>query len=123
MISVVHAPGQIPVLEEDYNWQTTRETRWSYGNIGSPSKVLYATRMGCPIPILSWQLKRHNLRHASNSSNAEGSIRLLCDCCNKYQVMSPKHNPHLGWQGCGMCINKCTYLDATGQVNILNFNI
>ena len=119
LLSVVHPPGQIPVLEDEYYWQTTRETRWSYGSIGSSTKVLYATRMGCPITIILWQLKRYNLRLASYSSNAEGSIRLLCDRCNKYQIMSPRPNPHLGWQGCAMCISKCTYIDVSGQVRLM----
>ena len=114
---MVHPPGQIPVLENDYLWQTTHETRWSYGNIAGPTKVAYANRMGCPIPILQWQLKRHNLRLASYSSDAEGSVRMLCDRCQKFQLMQPKPNPYLGWQGCGQCINKTTYIDASGQVN------
>ena len=116
MMSVVHPPGQIPVLEDDYYWQTTYETRWSYGNIAGPTKVAYANRMGCPIPILRWQLKRHNLRLASYSSDAEGSIRLMCDRCSKFTIMHPVPNPYLGWQGCGQCINKTNFVDATGQV-------
>ena len=121
MTSVIHPPGQIPVLEAEYNWKETKETRWSYGNIASSTKVLYATRMGCPIPMLQWQLKRYNLRLASYSSDAEGSIRAFCDLCNKFQVMSPRKNPYLGWQGCGMCINKAVFVDVTGHVSILPY--
>ena len=116
MMSVIHAPGQIPVLEDEFLWRNSHETRWSYGNIGGSTKVLYATRMGCPIPIIQWQLKRHNLRLASYASNAEGSLRMLCDQCAKFQIMHPQPNPYLGWQGCSQCINKTTFIDATGQV-------
>ena len=96
---------------------------WSYGNIASSTKVLYATRMGCPIPMLQWQLKRYNLRLASYSSDAEGSLRVVCDLCNKFQIMSPRKNPHLGWQGCAMCINKATYVDVTGHVSNITLYI
>ena len=116
MMSVIHAPGQIPVLEDDYLFNQTHETRWSYGNIASSTKVYYATRMGCPITILQWQLKRYNLRLASYASDAEGSLRMLCDLCAKFQLMHPQPNPYLRWQGCSQCITKTTYIDATGQV-------
>ena len=116
MLSVIHPPGQIPVLEDEFLWKDTLENRWNYGNIAGPTKVFYANRMGCPITILQWQLKRHNLRLASYSSNAEGSLRMLCDLCAKFQIMSAKTNPYLGWQGCSQCINKTTFVDSTGQV-------
>ena len=118
MMSVIHPPGQVPVLEDDYIWHATFETRWSYGNVSGPTKIFYANRMGCPIPILQWQLKRHNLRLASYSSDAEGSVRMLCDRCQRFQLMNPRPNPYLGWQGCGQCITKTTFIDTTGQVKL-----
>ena len=123
MTAVIHAPGQIPILEDDFFWKDSLETRWSYGNIAGSTKVLYANRMGCPIPMLQWQLKRYNLRLASNASDAEGSIRMLCDLCAKFQIMHSKPNPYLGWQGCSQCINKTTFIDAAGQVILTNLNI
>lgn len=115
-MSVIHAPGQVPVLEDDYLFNKTHETRWSYGNIASSTKIYYATRMGCSITILQWQLKRYNLRLASYASDAEGSLRMLCDLCAKFQLMHPKPNPYLRWQGCSQCITKTTFIDVSGQV-------
>ena len=113
MFAVLHAPGQLPVLEEKYNFKDTRESKWSYGNIASTTKILTASRMGSPITVLQWQLKRFNNRLASYSSNAEGSVRLLCDMCNKFQIMDPRPNHHLGAQGCSMCIQKLPLVDTT----------
>ena len=123
MTSIVHPPGQIPVMEEQFQFKETHETRWSYGNIGSITKIFTASRMGCPLTMLQWQLKRFNLRLASYASNAEGSLKLLCDSCNKFMIMSIRKNPFLEHQGCSMCIQKTVFLDNTGLVSCYTYNI
>ena len=117
LLSVIHPPGQVPVTERDFNWQTTRETKWLYGNIATSTKIKTASRLGAPIPVLLWQLKRVNLRLSSFSSNAEGSTRLLCDLCSKFQIFSPRVNHHLRNQGCSMCLQKINLIDTTCLVS------
>ena len=119
MVSVVHPPGQLPVVEDTFDWNTTTETKWYYGGIAFSTKILTATRIGAPITVLSWQNKRFNCRSASHSTCAEGSLRLLCDSCSKFQIFSPQNNPHLTSQGCSMCISKVGLLDTTLQVSFL----
>ena len=104
-------------MEEEFNWKTTRETRWSYGNIASPTKIFTLSRLGGPITMLNWQLKRNNLRLASYSSDAEGSLRLYCEHCSKFQIMSPRADKQIGLQGCSMCINKSVFIDTTALVS------
>ena len=123
MFAILHPTGQLPVLDEKFDFRTTDEHKWSYGNIASTTKILTASRMGVPIPMLQWQLKRYNNRLASFSSNAEGSIRLLCDMCNKFQVMDPRPNHHLGAQGCSMCIHKLPFIDTTLLVRLIYLKI
>ena len=119
LLSVIHPPGQVPVTERNFDWQTTRETKWLYGNIATPTKIKTASRLGAPIPVLLWQLKRVNLRLSSYSSNAEGSTRLLCDLCSKFQIFSPRTNHHLRNQGCSMCLQKINLVDTTCLVRLL----
>ena len=120
MFSVLHPPGQIPVMEREFSWRETKETRWTYGNIASPTKIFTASRIGSPITLLQWQLKRNNLRLASYSSDAEGSLRLLCEACGKFQIMSPRASAQIGYQGCAMCIQKCHFIDTTALVSPLS---
>ena len=68
--------------------------------------------MGAPITVLQWLLKRYNSRLASYNSNAEGSLRLLCDMCGKFQVLSSQPSPNLTQQGCSMCISKINLMDT-----------
>lgn len=118
LLSVIHPPGQVPITERDFDWQTTRETKWLYGNIATTTKIKTASRLGAPIPVLLWQLKRVNLRLSSFSSNAEGSTRLLCDLCSKFQIFSPRENHHLRNQGCSMCLQKVNLIDTTCLVSL-----
>ena len=112
MLAHIHPPNMIPVTDQ-FEWENTDEVRWAYGNIASSTKVLTASRLGTPIPILMWQLKRYNNHLASYSSNAEGSHRMLCDLCGKFQVLSPRATPHLSQQGCSMCIGKVSLIDTS----------
>lgn len=113
--SILHAPGQIP-LKKAFHWEDTDENRYAYANIASTTKILYANRLGTPISILSWQQKRYNTRLASFNSDAEGSVRLLCDICSKFQVLNVRPDQHLTQQGCGMCIAKAPLLDTSLMV-------
>ena len=112
LLSCIWPPAQIPITEK-FDWETTSELRWGYGNIASSSKVLTTSRLGAPIPILSWVLKRYNNRLASASSNAEGSHRLVCDLCNKFQLLAVSPGPHITHQGCSVCIGKLPLVDPT----------
>ena len=112
LLSVLHPPGQI-ILKEPFQWDQTDENRYTYANISTSTKILYASRMGAPITILSWQQKRFNCRLASFSSDAEGSVRLLCDACGKFQVLNATPDQHITQQGCGMCIPKMSLVDTS----------
>ena len=87
--------------------------KWYYGNIASSTKILTLSRVGGPISMIQWQLKRFNLRLASHASASEGSLRLLCDACNKFQCLTPKNDPHLALQGCSMCLSKMSLVDTS----------
>ena len=117
LFATLHPPGRIPVMEKVFDWKTTSETRWTYGNIASPTKIFTLSRLGGPISMINWQLKRNNLRLASYSSDAEGSLRLLCEQCSKFQVMNPRADPQIGLQGCSMCISKTVFIDTTALVS------
>ena len=112
MLSAIHPPGEI-YLQEDFDWRKPDEWRFAYGNISSGSKIIACQRLGAPITIISWMLKRHSLKYSSAQSNAEGSTRLLCQMCHRFRTQSPTSSPHLGYQGCGSCINKLNLVDAT----------
>ena len=114
--SVLHPPGQIPIKEE-FKWDTTDENRYTYANIASSTKILYANRLGAPLSLLSWQQKRFNTRLASFNSDAEGSVRALCDLCSKFQVLNAEPDQHITQQGCGMCIGKLSLVDPSLMVS------
>ena len=116
LLSSIWPPGQIPVITTDYDWLHTRETKWLYGNISSVTKIFTLSRLGAPIPVLMWQLKRYNCRLASMASNAEGSLRLLCDLCSKFRLFSTQVNPNLRHQGCSMCLDRVNLVDTTALV-------
>ena len=63
--------------------------------------------------MLQWQMKRFNCHLGSYTSCAEGSLRLVCDSCNKFQCLTPKNEPHLALQGCSMCLLKLTLVDVS----------
>ena len=113
LISVLYAPGLIPVTEDEFDWKTTNEVKWYYGNIASGTKVSLLSRMGGPISLIQMQLKRFNCRLASYTINSEGSLRLHCDACNKFQVLVPQASPYLALQGCSMCISKLNLIDVS----------
>ena len=96
------------------------EWRYAYGNISSISKILGCQRMGSPLTVGSWQLKRFNLRYSSFKSNSEGSFRLLCGDCQHFQVLAVKPSPYLTSQGCSLCIAKLPLVDTTMCVSIIN---
>ena len=112
MLSLLHPPGQI-YLAQKYDWENPSEWRFAYGNIPSSSKILSAQRMAAPLTVVSWQLKRFNLRYSSFKSNCEGSFRLLCLDCHKYQTQAIKPSPFITQQGCGFCIGRLNYVDTT----------
>ena len=112
MLSLLHPPGQI-YLAQQYDWESPREWRFSYGNLSSSSKILGAQRMAAPLTVVSWQLKRFNLRYGSFKINCEGSFRLLCGDCHKYQSQAVKPSPYITQQGCGFCIGRLNYVDTT----------
>ena len=116
MLNLVHPPNMV-IVSDEFAWESSNEYRWGYGNISSSTKVLTASRMGAPIPVLMWQLKRYNNHLASYSSNAEGSHRMLCDLCGQFQVLTPHETPHLTHQGCSMCIGKVNLIDTTFLVS------
>ena len=118
LLSCIHPPGQIPLTQE-FQWDDTDEIRWTYGNIASSTKILTASRMGAPITVLQWLLKRYNSRLASYTSNAEGSTRMLCDMCGKFQVLAHKPSAHITQQGCSMCISKINLMDPSLLVRLL----
>ena len=115
MLSVLHPPGQV-ILKTPFKWDQTDENRYAYANISTTTKILYALRMGTSLTLLSWQQKRFNCRLASFNSNAEGSVRLLCDSCGKFQVLNANPDPHITQQGCGMCISKVGLVDVSLMV-------
>ena len=112
LCSALYAPAYIPVTDDKFDWETTDESRWYYGNIGSSTKVLTLSRVGGPITMLQWQLKRFNCHLGSYTSCAEGSLRMVCDTCNKFQCLTPKKEPHLALQGCSMCLLKLPLVDV-----------
>ena len=116
-LSTIWPPGQVPVIDTNFNWETTRETKWLYASIASITKIKTASNLGLPIPLLLWQVKRFNCRLSSYSSNASGSLRLLCDLCSKFALFDPKHRPHLRSQGCSMCLQRVNLVDTTGLVS------
>ena len=118
LLSSIWPPGQIPVLDTEFDWLNTNETKWLYGNIASTTKIYSTSRLGAPISLLCWQLKRYNCRLASMASNAEGSLRLLCDLCSKFQIFTSKPNPNLRFQGCSMCLDRVNLVDTTCLVRI-----
>ena len=113
LTSCLHPPGEVPVTEDEFLWRTTSEIRWYYGNIASSSKILTLSRVGGPISMIQWQLRRFNCHLGSYSTNAEGSLRMNCDMCNKFQSLSPEVNPHLKSQGCSMCLGKLNLIDTS----------
>ena len=117
-MSVLHPPGQV-ILKQPFKWDQTDENRYAFANISTTTKILYALRMGTSLTILSWQQKRFNCRLASFNSNAEGSVRLLCDSCGKFQVLNANPDPHITQQGCGMCISKVGLVDVSLMVRLI----
>ena len=113
LMSALWAPGQVPVVDDEFEWKTTTEQKWYYGNIGSTTKVMTLSRLGGPISMIQWQLKRNNCRLASPTLASEGSLRQLCELCNKYQSLTPKVTPHLDLQGCSVCLNKLNFIDVS----------
>ena len=113
LLSALHAPGSIPVSEEGFDWKTTTNIKWYYGDIASSTKLLYLSRLGGPISLLQWQMKRFNLRLGSYTINSEGSLRTVCDSCNKFQSLTPNADSHLTLQGCSMCLSKLNLLDVS----------
>ena len=118
MLSAIHPPGEV-YLQEVYDWRSPLEWRFSYGNNSSSSKIIACQRIGAPITVISWMLKRYNNKYGSIQSNAEGSLRLLCRMCHPFQTQSPNPSPHIGLQGCGTCIMKLNLVDTTLLVRIL----
>lgn len=118
LCSAIYAPGCIPVTSDKFDWETTDESRWYYGNIGSSTKVLTFSRLGAPITTLQWQLRRFNCHLGSYTSCSEGSLRLVCDSCNKFQSLTPKNEPFLALQGCSMCLLKLNLVDVALLVSI-----
>lgn len=112
LLSSLHAPGEI-YLTQLYDWQDPSEWRFAYGNISSVSKILGCQRIGSPLTIGSWQLKRFNLRYSSFKSNSEGSFRMLCGDCSRFQVLAVKPSKYITSQGCTICIQKLNYVDTT----------
>ena len=112
MLSLLHPPGRI-YLAREYNWEDPTEWRFSYGNLASTSKILGAQRIAAPLTVVSWQLKRFNLRYGSFKSNSEGSFRLLCQDCHRFQTQAIQPSPYLTQQGCGLCIGRLNYVDTT----------
>ena len=78
--------------------------------------------MGAPITMLQWQLRRFNCHLGSHSTCAEGSLRLVCDSCNKFQCLTPKDEPYLALQGCSMCLLKLNLVDVALLVSFLPKN-
>ena len=117
LLSSLHPPGQI-YLTHKYDWQDPMEWRYAYGNISSASKILGCQRMGSPLTIGSWQLKRFNLRYSSFKNNAEGNFRLLCTDCSQFQVLAVKPSRFITSQGCSLCINKLSFVDTTMCVSL-----
>ena len=113
LLSAIYAPGYVAVTDDEFDWENTTELKWYYGNISSSTKILTLSRVGGPISMIQWQLKRFNLRLASHASASEGSLRLLCDACNKFQCLTPKAEPHLALQGCSMCLPKMSLVDTS----------
>ena len=118
LLSAIHAPGIIPVTEDEFDWKTTTNVKWYYGNIATSTKVLTLSRAGGPIPLIQWQAKRFNLRLGSYTINSEGSLRMVCDSCNKFQCLVPQADPHLTLQGCSMCLSKLNLIDVSLLVSI-----
>ena len=115
-LSTIWPPGQVPVIDTNFNWETTRETKWLYAAIASITKMKTASNLGLPVPVLLWQAKRYNCRLSSFASNASGSLRLLCDLCAKFNIFDPQNRPHLRSQGCSMCLQRVGLVDTTGMV-------
>ena len=119
LFACLHAPGAVCILEDKFQWETTQEIRWYYGNISSSSKVLTCSRIGAPISMIMWQTKRFNCHLGSYTLCAEGSLRMTCDLCNKFQVMSHQVNPHFKSQGCSMCLGKLNFIDTSLLVSLI----